>query len=233
MVDKSADQKPAEKLTSMVMADAFSQRALESLPAEFLVSMGRDQLLHGNRNLAMRYVNWALHADIECKDAWIYRGEIFADQGKLEDACNCFDHALEIDSKLAEIWFEEGEVFLRRERPDRAILCFRESRRISHEYDSVCFDTLYTKGKECYFQQNPEDASAYLKEALHINPVHFGALIHAAKIAIVLHRPKAALEYSRYATNIAPESEVPFKIRQSAFVLIRKDDVSQSDGEEF
>ena len=108
----------------------------------------------------------ALKIDPNDSVAWSHIGNMYAFEGKLEDAMKSFDRALQIDPGNAEAWNNKGAVYQSLRMYEDAIISFDKA--ISHEPSS--FDAHMNKARLLSKLGHSNEAVPEYQAALVINP---------------------------------------------------------------
>ena len=76
-------------------------------------------------------INVAIASETESAEVWFNKGVDLYEQGKYEDALECFDKAIELDPDFSDAWYNKGLVLQYLGREEEAQKCYEEAEKIT------------------------------------------------------------------------------------------------------
>jgi len=112
------------------------------------------------------YYENALKIDQKDSVSWSHMGNMWAFEGKQEQALSAFDKALEADPKNANAWNNKGTVYQTINMPEDAIICFNKA----IDFDPDSFDAHINKARLLARLGHSNEALPHFQEALRLRP---------------------------------------------------------------
>jgi tetratricopeptide (TPR) repeat protein len=151
--------------------------------------------------------------DRAAAEQWYNRGFAFQEQGRLDEAIECYDKSLDIDPEYAFAWNNKGFILMEQGSYYEAIECYDKALNI----DPECAATWHNKGHIFGKLERFDEAIECFDIALDIEPEYTVAWCNKGFILMEQGRFDEAIEFYDRALDIDPESVLAWDIKGHIF----------------
>lgn len=141
----------------------------------------------------------------DCYYAWVLKGTVLIDLGRVPEALGCFEKAIELNTNCKEAWFKKGGALfaLGSDYFDEAIACYDKT----IELDPKFAIAYLNKAKVLIAKNQDEKAVQTIDKGLEINNKHPCAWCDRGAALNRLGRNEEALESLERALGLGPPKE--------------------------
>ncbi len=145
---------------------------------------------------------------------YYYRGLVYVDQGKVNEAIADFDKAIEIDKHFPQAYAARGTANLMISRPARAAEDFDNALQL----DPSNATTYVNRARAYMGLKMLDEAEADLNKAIELDPKLLAAYFNRGVLRMLQENPEGALEDFNQCVAINPNAPAPYFNRAVAYI---------------
>ena len=207
---------PAGDEVAAQSADSNSQGGdLAELPMDDFTALALEKAKQGDVDGALEAFSVAIASNPDgAAVPYYYRGLVYIDQGKVQEAIEDFTKALELDKHFPQAYAARGTAYLMTSRPAKAAEDFNKALQL----DPNNATTYVNRARALMGLQMLEEAEQDLNRAIEINPNLLPAYFNRGVLYMLQQRTEDALKDFDKCVEINPNAPAPYFNRAVAYI---------------
>ncbi len=204
----SATPAPQEEATGQEQSPA-------ALPMDDFTALALEKAKQGDVDGALEAFSVAIAANPDGASVpYYYRGLVYIDQGKVEEAIDDFTKAIEIDKHFAQAYAARGTAYLMTSRPAKAAEDFDKAIQL----DPKNATTYVNRARAYMGLQMLDEAEQDLNHAIELNPKLLAAYFNRGVLYMLQQRTEEALKDFDTCVSLNPNAPAPYFNRAVAYI---------------
>ena len=196
------------------------------LPMDDFTKLALDKAKQGDVEGALDAFSVAIAANPDgASVAYYYRGLVYVDQGKVNEAIDDFDKAIEIDKHFPQAYAARGTANLMISRPAKAAEDFDKALQL----DPNNATTYVNRARAYMGLKMTAEAEADLDKAIELDPKLLAAYFNRGVLRMLQENPEGALEDFNQCVAINPNAPAPYFNRAVAYIELDNKKAAATD----